>query len=237
VVRTAGPRAVSIVLTHSHWDHVLGLPWWPAARVIGHARLAAELERDGPAVLAEAVNCAWEHGERWDAGFVPFAPDEAIADERPLEAGPWRLVLRAAPGHCDSQITIHLPERRLLLAGDQLSSIEIPWLDRGPAIYRATIEGIARGVEAGAIETLVPGHGPLAHGAAAVRARVRRELGYLDGLEADVRQARERGLTLAEAQAQLPPPAPPAPDTPFPLAQVHRDNVRFAWEAIPPEPA
>ena len=47
---------VVLVFTHAHWDHVLGRSRWPEARTVGHARLAEELRRDGPAILADAVD-------------------------------------------------------------------------------------------------------------------------------------------------------------------------------------
>ncbi len=222
---------VVLVFTHAHWDHVLGRPWWPEARTVGHARLADELHRDGATILAEAVKCAHERGERWEAGFVPFAVDEPVTDQRTLEIGPWRLVVRAAPGHCDSQVTVHLPAQRLLLAGDMLSDVEVPWLDGPPAIYRATIERLARLVEAGEVETLVPGHGHVARGTDAVHARIRRDLRYLDALDEGVREARAAGLTLEQARARLAAIAPTDLSDAFPLAQVHRENVRFAWTA------
>ena len=235
-VREAAPRALTLLFTHAHWDHVLGRPWWPQARTAGAARLGAELRRDADAVLAEAARCAREHGETWDRGFVPFAPDVGLLDGRELAAGPWRLVAREAPGHCDSQITVHLPGRRLLLAGDLLSDLEIPWLDREPAAFRRTLTRLAGLVAGGAVETLVPGHGSIARGASAVLERVRRDLAYLGALEAGVREAREAGLTLEQTQARLAAldyvgrGAEPAMD------DVHRGNVRLAWEHAGTEP-
>jgi glyoxylase-like metal-dependent hydrolase (beta-lactamase superfamily II) len=119
---------------------------------------------------------------------------------------------------------------RLLVAGDLLSDLEIPWLDRAPAVYRRTVEDIERLVEAGAVETLVPGHGTVARGAAAVRARVRRDLRYLEALEEGVREARAAGLTPEQALARLAAIAPSDCGTEFPLAEAHRGNVRLAWE-------
>ena len=233
-VRAAGPRTVSIVFTHSHWDHVLGRPWWPAAATVGHARLAAELRRDAGAILAEASGHAARAGETWDRGFQAFAPDLVVEDERSLALGPWRLVPREAPGHCDSQISAHLPDRRLLLAGDLLSDLEIPWLDREPAAYRRTLERIGMLAGAGEIETLVPGHGAIARGRTAVLERLHRDLGYLDSLVAEVRAAREAGLALEEAQARLAALDYPGKGAADPMDDVHRENVRIAWQRMEP---
>jgi hydroxyacylglutathione hydrolase len=233
-VRDANVAEVTLVFTHSHWDHVLGRPWWPDAAAVAHAGLAAALARDAAAIAADADACTRPLGEPWERGFAPFVPDVATRGETALTRGPWLLVLRDGPGHCDDHLTVHLPGRGLLVAGDLLSDLEIPWLDREPAAYRSTVEAIGRLVEAGEVETLVPGHGAVARGAPAVRRRIRRDLGYLDALESGVRHARGLGLTLVQAQATLATLAPAGHGGAYPMADVHRGNVRLCWERCGP---
>ena len=234
VVREAGAAEVTLVFTHSHWDHVLGRPWWPGAATVAHAGLAAAVAREAAAIAADADACTRPLGEPWTQGFAPFVPSVATQGETEVVRGPWRLVLRDAPGHCDDHVTVHVPALRLLVAGDLLSDLEIPWLDREPAVYRRTVEGIAALVEAGELETLVPGHGAIARGAEAVRGRVRRDLRYLEALEEGVREARAAGLTLEQALARLAAIAPPQDGPEFPMAEVHRGNVRLCWERSEP---
>jgi len=234
-VRAAGPQTVSIVFTHSHWDHVLGRPWWPEASTVGHAGLGAGLRRDAAAIHGEATGHAARSGETWTRGFQPFEPDLVVEDERALALGPWRLMLREARGHCDSQITVHLEERGLLFAADLLSDLEIPWLDRGPAAYRATLRGLLRLAEGGGIATLVPGHGTIAHGPEALE-RIHRDLGYLDALEIGVRKAQRAGLSLDETQAQLAALDYLGKGAAYPMDDVHRENVRITWESVAREP-
>jgi hydroxyacylglutathione hydrolase len=228
-VGDAEAAEVTLVFTHSHWDHVLGRPWWPRASAVAHAGLAAALAGHAAAIAADADACTRGLGEPWTRGFAPFAPDVAARGETGVTLGPWRLVLRDAPGHCDDQVTVHLPARRLLVVGDMLSDLEIPWLDREPAVYRRTIEGIAALVEAGEVTTLVPGHGAIAVDAAAARGRIRRDLRYLEALEEGVREARAAGLALEQALARLAAIAPGDCGTDFPLADVQRENLRLAW--------
>ena len=235
-VRRSGAPAVTLVFTHSHWDHVLGRPWWPEAATVGHAGLGAELRRDADAILGEATGHSARSGEAWSHGFQPFEPDLVVEDERSLALGPWRLVLREAPGHCDSQVTVHLPDRGLLIAGDLLSDLEIPWLDREPAACRATLRALLPLAEGGGIGTLIPGHGTIAHGPEALE-RLHRDLGYLDALEAGVRAARGTGLTLEETQVRLAALDYLGKGAAYPMDDVHRENVRITWEAVEREPA
>ena len=235
-VRAAGARAITLVFTHSHWDHVLGRRWWPQADAVGHAGLGAELRRDAAAILAEASGHATRSGEVRSHGFQPFEPDFVFEGEQSLTRGPWRLALREAPGHCDSQITVHLPDRGLLIAGDLLSDLEIPWLDREPAVYRATLRALLPLARGGGIGTLVPGHGTIAHGPEVIE-RIHRDLGYLDALESGVREARRAGLTLEEAQARLAALDYLGKGAAYPMDDVHRENARIAWASVAREPA
>jgi hydroxyacylglutathione hydrolase len=229
-VDEARPAQVTLFLTHGHWDHVLGLPWWPKARIVAHDRFGAEVRRDRAKILDEATKLAAEHGEKWSAGFEPFVPHEPMSGMRFAKLGSWRVVWRDAFGHCDSSLNLHLPEARTLIAGDMLSDIEIPWLNRPPAAYRATLEALVPLAANDAIETLIPGHGAIARDAEAVRARLRRDLDYLDALEAGVTEAKREGLSLERAQEALREPGFDVADAAF-MAPVHRGNVKLAWEA------
>jgi len=231
VVAEVGSAELTLILSHAHWDHVLGRPWWPAAGVIAHDLFAGAVASERDRIRAEAEGLAAAHGERYPQGFQPFGPDRAVSGIHFTRIGPWRLVLRDAPGHCDSQLTLHLPELGILFAADMLSDIEIPMLDRPPAVYRRTLEALVPLAEGGAIETLVPGHGAIAEGADAVLDRLRRDLAYLDRLESEVRAARARGLSLEAAQAAIRPWEDVERDPAAPMAGEHRLNVRTAWES------
>jgi len=230
--RKAGAAKTTLFLTHAHWDHVLGRPWWPDAEVIAHDRFAADVRAEEASILAEAVKLATEHGEVWTRGFRAFRPDHAVSGLHYARRGPWHLVFRDAPGHCDSQLTLHLPERRILFAADMLSDVEIPMLDRAPAVYRRTLEPLLQLVESGAVETLVPGHGSIARSRVAATSRLREDLAYLDELERRAAKASRAGRDLEATTKELAAMEYRGKQGgPFPMGEVHRENVRLAWEA------
>jgi len=224
------PRALVLVFTHAHWDHVLGRSRWPEARTVGHDRLAAEVRREAAEIEREAGAIAARHGERFEKAFAPFHPDLEVSGLHFRTLGDWRLVFRDAPGHSDSQLSIHLPEHRLLIAADMLSDIEIPFLNRPAAVYRGTLEELVPLVEGGAVETLVPGHGSIARGRAAVAERLHRDLGYLQRLEREVAAARGRGLSGAEAADAIGAWDGVERDPEFPMLSNHRENVAYTYE-------
>lgn len=231
LVREARPESSTLFLTHGHWDHVLGLPWFPEARILAHDRFHEECEAGLAHIVSEAERVAREAGETWPVEFAPFRPDHAVSGVHVARLGPWRVVLRDAPGHSDSQLTLHLPERRLLLAADMLSDIEIPLLNRAPEVYRRTLEALVPVAEGGAIETLVPGHGAVASGRDAVLGRLRADLAYLARLAAGVREARAKRRTLAEAQDAMADWEGVERHPDVPMRAAHLENVQCAWEA------
>ena len=232
VVAEAKPKALTLLFTHSHWDHALGRPWWPEAHTIAHDRFADEIRSTREEIARAAQEIAAKHGETWTRGYEPFRPDEPVSGLRFLKLDPWRLVLRDAPGHSQSQLTVHLPDRRLLISADMLSNIEIPILDGPVAPFRETLQELQLLAENGAIITVVPGHGAIAGGRNMVLERFKRDLEYLGALDKGTRDAITRELTLEATQHQLAGLEYAGKHSAeYPTESMHRDNIRFAYEA------
>ena len=231
-VNDSAPETITLLFTHAHWDHVLARPWWPRASTLAHDRFFAEVTQDAARIAAEAEKLASQHGESWRHGFMPFAPEHAVSGLHFRKLGDWKVVVRDAPGHSRSQVTFHLPDRATLIAADMLSDIEIPLLDGPCAPYRRTLTDLMTLGNGGAIETLIPGHGGIAQGQDAVLERLRRDLEYLERLEAGVQAARRANLTQEQAAAKL-------ADMTYggaPLAEGvradHLKNVGFAYDGL-----
>jgi len=235
-VAACSPAEVTLVFTHGDWDHVLGRPWWPHASTLAHDRLAAELRRNRDAILGSAIEAVARAGERWERGFEPFRPGVEVSGLHFTRLGPWRLVLRNAFGHSPSMLSAHLPEHRLLIAGDMLSDIEIPMLQQPCEVYRRTLLELAPLAENGAIETLIPGHGSITRGRGEALARIRRDLGYLEELERRVRAARAEGLTLEQTQDRLDAMDYPGRQAAYSMQPSHRENVRLVYLEPAAEP-
>jgi glyoxylase-like metal-dependent hydrolase (beta-lactamase superfamily II) len=232
-VTAAAPKATTLFFTHAHWDHVLGRPWWPRAKTIAHDRFAAEVKRDRDSIVREAEAIAVKHAERWEKGFTPFKPDQEVSGLKFMRLDPWRLVFRDAPGHSASQLSCHLPDRRILIAADMLSDIEPPILDGPAAPYRQTLEALSELAENGAIEMIIPGHGAIAMNAAESIERLLRDSYYLAELENGVTAAVADGLTLEATQERLAVMDYTGKhSTTYPTETFHRDNIRIAFESL-----
>ncbi|MBL8055143.1 MAG: MBL fold metallo-hydrolase, partial [Anaerolineales bacterium] len=123
-----GAQPRTLLLTHSHWDHVLGPEQFPGVPVLAHERypaLAAEFADDLRWGLAY-----WER----QAGLQrarPFAvplPDKTVGVAGPLPVGGLTLSLRHVPGHAADQLALYQAEAGTLWASDILSDTEIPFV-------------------------------------------------------------------------------------------------------------
>ena len=229
----ASPEHVTLVLTHHHWDHVLGRPWFPRARTAAHGAFAGSVAREAGDIERSAR--AWiegEGGERWATAFAPFTPDEMLRDGTACRLGDFDVVAHHIPGHCTTQLALHVPELHLLLAADTLSDLEIPWLEEPAWIHRHSLERLQRVIEDEGVETLVPGHGAIAEGAAACRRRVHDDLDYLRRLEQGVADAVARGDSLERTQEVLAAMPYTGRDAAYAMNDVHRGNIAHTWHGL-----
>jgi glyoxylase-like metal-dependent hydrolase (beta-lactamase superfamily II) len=184
-VRELGQPVVAGFSTHPDWDHVLWHARFGEAPRYGTARCAAFMED----LLSDAD---------WKVRVAEGLPPE-IAEEIPLDlfglitglpAGtaqiPWdgpEVRIIEHPAHAQGHAALFIEERGVLVAGDMLSDILIPFPDLGAAnpiedylVGLQLLEGVADDVD-----VLIPGHGSVG-GADEVRARIKQDRAYVHAL-------------------------------------------------------
>ena len=77
----------------------------------------------------------------------------------------------------------------------------------------------------------MPGHGSIAHGEEAVRARFRHDLDYLDALQGGVAAAQRAGLSLDDTLARLDTLPYTGKDAAYSMNAVHRRNAELTCAA------
>ncbi|MBM2615588.1 MBL fold metallo-hydrolase [Actinoplanes sp. LDG1-06] len=170
--------------THPDWDHLLWLAPLGAAPRYGTALCAATVRDQlaDPELKANIV----EHLEPTGiAGQVPLELYGLItglpaeAPEIPWDGPRARIVEHRAhaPGHA----ALVLEESRVLVAGDMLSDVLIPMLDRDAADPVGDYLEALRLLEAvaGDVDVVVPGHGTVG---GQVRERIERDRAYVIAL-------------------------------------------------------
>jgi glyoxylase-like metal-dependent hydrolase (beta-lactamase superfamily II) len=197
LVAVQGATVEAIILTHSHWDHLLGPEHFPGVPVVAHAAYPATVATHGAGQMRTIA--AWEtrHRVKRRQRFSLPQPTTAVATPTAYTLGDLTLRLDHAPGHWPDQITIYDPANGVLWAADMLSDREIPFVSHSLGAYRATLARLA-GL---AIGVLVPGHGQATRDRAEIAARLVADSAYLDELQTQVSAAVAGGLSLAETVA------------------------------------
>ena len=168
----------TVVLTHHHWDHVLGAARFPAARILTHLAYAAQtvlnLER-----TRSAVRRFYEsEGAAFSAPFDPPMPGQTVERIVGLMVGDFRVQLFHTPGHARDHLSVYDAESAFLWAGDLLSDLEIPFVSDRLDAFERTLGMLA----AMQVDLLVPGHGSLTRDPAEIRRRIDADRAYLSEL-------------------------------------------------------
>jgi len=145
-VRTLTELPVSVLLTHAHHDHALGAMWFSTARVFAQDLDAFDVYT-GAAQRARVAQQAQDRG----VAVPPDYMDREIKTPVPLEEGAVELGGMSAqviscPGHTPGSAVVYVPERRLLLTGDDWNPCT--WLFFPEALpaqaYRENVRALLR---------------------------------------------------------------------------------------------
>ncbi len=156
VVAAAPDPVTQVLVTHADWDHVMALGVLPDAQVTASTGAALRI-RSGEAresIEKESVEA-----------YVPYVALDALHCEQevdpPADAvlGPWSAVCRAGRGHTDDGLITWLPDERLLVIGDYLSELEIPFAYSSVRDYQTTLHTLIGVIERERPEFVVVGHG------------------------------------------------------------------------------
>jgi cyclase len=200
-------RIDTLVNTHANGDHCYGNQLVGGARIVASERTAAEMSELPPAAMAALLAQAPAMGElgafflecfgAFDFDGIELAlPEETFSGELTLRVGERELrLIEVGPAHTRGDTLVHVPAQRVLFSGDILFSEAHPIAWAGPVSnWISACERIL----AMDVETIVPGHGPLA-GPPAVR-----ELkAYFEYLYEQARARHAEGMTPLQAARSI----------------------------------
>jgi glyoxylase-like metal-dependent hydrolase (beta-lactamase superfamily II) len=187
-----------LINTHHHVDHTLGNAMFPAdAEIVAHARAKAEMQRAGLSALDIIQRIAPHFRGELD-GVRERLPDvtfNAHALELRVGSRVVRL-LHFGVGHTAGDVLVHLPEERVLFAGDLAFFYVTPLAHEGHiGRWIAVVERVLAGIDA---DIIVPGHGPVAG-----KDELREMLGYLTLIHNGAKAAFQADVPAAEAASAI----------------------------------
>jgi glyoxylase-like metal-dependent hydrolase (beta-lactamase superfamily II) len=180
-----------LLATHADWDHLLARLAFPGAAV-GVAETTAARLHARPGEAQRELRGFDESNYIAREGTLALGSLQALPVPGHCGIGAEELELHPADGHTEDGMAVWVGWAGVLVAGDYLSVVEIPFIGEGGgtvAAYLATLERLRPLVErAGHV---VPGHGPILDSAQARQV-----------LDADAHYLRE--LAAHGAAAELP---------------------------------
>jgi len=190
-----------LLATHADWDHLLGRFAFPGA-ALGVAETTSARLRAHPGEAQRKLR-AWDD-QQYVERPSPLSLGEVQSLPVPgrLEIGSNEIELHPTEGHTEDGMALWLESAGVLVCGDYLSPVEIPWLSESGSVsaYLATLarlEPLAMNAT-----TIVPGHGaPIDSERAA--AILREDVAYLEALQADGAAAPLPLARRSDAQKQI----------------------------------
>jgi glyoxylase-like metal-dependent hydrolase (beta-lactamase superfamily II) len=176
----AGFEPDGLLATHADFDHLLGRVAYPGM-TLGLGESSVERLHRSPGEAQRALR-------QYDDEFYVIRPAplalgqvQGLPVPGSVEIGDRELELHPAEGHTVDGMAIFDRAQGLLMVGDYLSDVEIPWIHGTLADYRATLARLSPLVEQAT--TVVPGHGSPNDRDTTLRL-LDEDVDYLDGLEA-----------------------------------------------------
>ena len=171
---------VGCVATHADWDHLLGRYAFADGPLGLAESSAARLRNEPGAAQRELRDFDEEHYvERPFPLALPGA--QALPVPGHCALGERELELHPAEGHTVDGMAVWIPWASVLVCGDYLSPVEIPWISPGGSVsaYLSTLDRLEPLVEQA--DHVVPGHGAVLDSERAL-AILREDRAYLSAL-------------------------------------------------------
>ncbi len=184
----------TLVNTHAHMDHTYGNCLFAEdAVIVGHRNCREQILSEAPG-QRERVQAMFPSVEWGDV--TPVAPNVVFDNTMTLYAGDLELqLIYVSPAHTTTDAVVWIPERRVLIAGDIIFNQGTPFALMGSvAGWLSALERLRQLP----IETVIPGHGPVAD------ASVLDEVGaYLEFVQRSAGAAFDAGVDPLDAARDL----------------------------------
>jgi glyoxylase-like metal-dependent hydrolase (beta-lactamase superfamily II) len=173
-------RVVGCLATHADWDHLLGRYAFGDAP-LGLPESSAARLRNEPGVAQRELRDFDEDHYVERPGPLVLSGPQALPVPGHCAIGERELELHPADGHTVDGMAIWVPWASVLLCGDYVSPVEIPWISETGSVsaYLATLDRLEPLLAQA--EHVVPGHGTVLDGERAT-AILREDRAYLEAL-------------------------------------------------------
>lgn len=158
-IRTVTDKpVVKVILTHYHADHVFGLQYFKerGAEIIAPAGAEKYLESQAAKDRLEERRFSLDPWVNDDTHLV--WPDRYVEKHETMQVGGVTFEMTViGDAHSDADMTIYIPNDKVLYSGDVIFEGRVPFL--GSSNTKLWLETLKR-MDNSELQALVPGHGP-----------------------------------------------------------------------------
>ena len=158
-----------LINTESHIDHIFGNHWFAGeCPVIGHEKIAETFWKIPASFNITTYDYSADVIRRQDPAGLPLIPKEAdyilnkpditFSDRMSFKLGDHNFLLYYTPGHSDANISVFVPEERVVFVGDTIFSDCQIWF------HTVDFDALFKTLDfLGTLDVdyIVPGHGPV----------------------------------------------------------------------------
>lgn len=192
-IRDNNGRVTTLILTHAHWDHLLGASHFPDARILASKSYKAIIDRYKPHLCQQVLDWRARAHDPYLGEWEPPAPAMTFSYELVVTVGELDLWLLATPGHTADHSSLYCPQDGVLWAGDMLSDSEGPFVED----VSDYADSLAKMQSLGA-RMVIPGHGTPAVNKSEIRKRFDQDQRYVRELHTCVLACVSGGLPLEQ---------------------------------------
>lgn len=172
---------IYLIITHSDWDHIVGVSSFPEAKIIASRAFSS---KNGDEIIEQANEFYDEY--YIDRNLPIIFPEVDIAvtkDCQQINIGNTKLTFYEAKGHTDDGIFTIVEPYGYFIAGDYLSDVEFPFIYSNSEDYIHTLEKVDTILNNHFIKLLIPGHGHIAFSSEEIIKRKNEGLQYIKSLK------------------------------------------------------
>ena len=173
---------VSLLLTHTHGDHISGWKAFSEFPLYVHRCLQEKSQQ------VRMNDVRYLQGMYRKQGYDNFEllvfPEQAmlVDDGKFLIVEPYSFAFFHVPGHSGDMTAIIIPEEKLMLSGDMLVQSPVPFILHSIRQYWNSLKRLRQLVFQYEIDCLIPGHGKPAKDQSEIISRIENEQRYVKEL-------------------------------------------------------
>ncbi|MCB0636764.1 MAG: MBL fold metallo-hydrolase [Lewinella sp.] len=151
-------RQLFLGITHSDYDHIIGVGAFPEARIVASRALA---ERQDPANELAEIQSFDDKNYCVRAYPVVYPSVDVVVDAHApqVQLNDWGLHAWPSPGHNPDGMILYDPLTGTLILGDYLSPLEFPFVYHGFSLYQQTLDRLEGILKECQPRLIIPGHG------------------------------------------------------------------------------